>query len=126
MAYKSAPNLVAITKNGIDGKTTGATVIGTTDPKMRFVPLYVSAEPTGVSGLVTVSSLSVGTNSATFNNILVATALTGAITANFLVNTPITALSPSVVPGTSISVNITVGAVGTTYNLRVSVIGFYY
>jgi len=117
----------AFSTGGIDAKATGATTIGTTrDSGERFVPLYVVVELTAAAALTIVPTISVGTNGASYNNLLVATALTGISATN---NVVILAIPPSVItsvpPGTPIKVNITIGATATTATVRVDVVGYY-
>lgn len=126
MAYKSSPTLSVLTVSGIDGTALGATSIGTTAPVTRFVPLFVNLETTSTTGFVTVASISVGTNSTSFDNLLAITPMTGVIANNITIQLPVTALSSSVAASTGISVKVTTAAVATTYVLRASIIGFYY
>lgn len=109
--------------SGIDGKTTAPTLIFT--PISRFTPLSVTLELTSVSGFVTTASFSIGTNASSYNNILAISALTGVSNANNLLNFPMTTLISSVPIGTGIYVNVTTGAVETTYILKASITGFY-
>jgi len=109
--------------SGIDGKTTGSTLLFT--PISQFTPVSVTTELNSVSGFVTVASYSIGTNGASYNNILGISALTGVLAANNLLNFPVVTLVSSVASGTGIYVNITSGAVATTYVLKVSITGFY-
>jgi len=109
--------------SGLDGKTTGSTLIFT--PISRFTPIFLTMELTSVSGFVTVASCSDGTNGASYNNILGISALTGVLAANNLLTFPIVTLVSSVASGTGVYVNITTGAVATTYVLKVSIKGFY-
>lgn len=109
--------------SGLDGTTTGSTLIFT--PISRFTPISVTLELTSVTGFVTVASCSIGTNGASYNNLLGISALTGILSANNLLTFPITSLISSVASGTGIYVNITTGAISTTYILKVSITGFY-
>lgn len=118
--------LAVLTVTGIVGTSTGATLIQTTDANLRFVPILIQIEATAITGLVTPASFSIGTNSATYNNLLAITAMTGITSANLMLQSNITALSSSVGASTGIYINVTTGAVGTTYTLRASILGFYY
>jgi hypothetical protein len=111
----------------IDAKTTGATKIATTENgSQRFIPKTVIIELTAATAVTVVATLSVGTNSATYNNILAATALTGLSALNniVMIHLPATAIS-SIAPNTDIYVNVTIGATATTANIRVDVDGYY-
>lgn len=111
----------------IDAKTTGSTKIGTTENgAARFIPKTIVIELTGASAIIGAATLSVGTNSSSYNNILAATALTGVSTLNNIVmlHLPTTVIS-SIAPNTDIFVNVSVGATATTANIRVDVDGYY-
>lgn len=122
----SSNTMSVIQLSGIDGKTTGAIKIGTTSNIGRFVPLFVNVEGTNISGFVTVASFSVGSNGASYNNILAISAMTGVIATNIVLQTNAAALLSSLPASTDVYINITTGAVGTTYTMRASVIGFYF
>lgn len=122
-ANQTNDRLQCFSLTGIDGKTTGATLIFT--PTSRFTPLIVSTELTTVSGFVSVSSLSFGSNGASYNNILAISAMTLVVAANNVLNFPVSALATSVAAGTGIFVNVTSAAVATTYTIKVSITGFY-
>lgn len=107
----------------IDGKTTGSTLIFT--PTARFTPLSITFEATTVDALISVSSASVGTNGASYNNVLPISALTGAILTNMMLTLPLSVAITTVASGTGIYVNVTTGAVGTTYTLKCTIMGFY-
>lgn len=109
--------------SGIDGNTTGSTQIFV--PTSQFTPLMLTFEATLVSGFVGVSSCSIGTNGASYNNILAISALTGVIATNNVLSFPLSLPISSVSSGTGIFVNVTIGALGTTYTTKVSIIGFY-
>jgi hypothetical protein len=114
-------------KAGIDGKTTGATLITTTENGVRrFYATAVLFELTAVAVLIGVCTASVGTNGATYNNLLAATALTGVSVVNNMLRLPIGAVAvSSVAPNTDVYINITIGATATTYTIRAVVEGFY-
>ena len=107
----------------VDGTAAAATLIFT--PGSTFTPTNVVVTLTSVSGFVSVSSLSVGTNATSYNNILPISALTGLIGANISLNIPIVSAISSVSGGTGVFVNITTPAVATSFVLEVSVLGFY-
>jgi hypothetical protein len=114
--------LVAYSVTGVNAKSTGATTIFTTEGE-RFHPLFVVAEITAASALTIGATVSVGTNSTSFNNIMAAS-VTGTTLNNMLPNA-LSALTDSVAPGTAVKVNVSVGAVGTSGTMSVTVIGFY-
>lgn len=115
---------------GIDGTVlNGTTTIFTTDASSgRFYPVSIVCECTSTSGFVVVASVSVGTNSTSFNNILAITALTGASAANlYAVAAPtgIIAGGGSVAAGTAVVLKVTTAATATTYVIKAVIAGFY-
>lgn len=124
MAIES--HLKILTVSGIDGTATGSTLIQTTDAGLRFVPLFVNVEPTTVTTFISVPSFSIGTNGATYNNILTITAMTGLTAANIMLQNNVLALASSIAASTGIYINITTGAVSAAYTMRATVLGFYY
>lgn len=120
------PKVYAV--GNIDGKTTGATTVYTTSNpgSTRFYPIMIVVSLTGASGVTVPCTLSVGTNSSTYNNLLTATALTGVTTGSatqeFILNS---AVLSSIGDAVDIKVNVTVGATATTYLIKVMVIGYY-
>lgn len=125
MVIANSPNEKFFTFNvsGIDGTATGSTLVFT--PISRFTPISVTVELTSVSGFVTVASFSVGTNATSYNNILPVSALTGVTSANNLLTFPLAAVISSIDAGIGIYINVTTGAVATTYVLKCSINGFY-
>jgi hypothetical protein len=121
----SSPMIGHLTKIDIDGKTTGATTIYTTLEDNRFVPLFINIESTSVSGVITPPTIAIGTNETSYNNIKSGTLLS-ANANNDTQNLEVASVITSVAPSTDIKVNVTIGAVATTYILRVTLIGFYY
>ena len=129
MAFRTNKPIESITTVGISGTVTGSTSVGTTDPNMRFVAQFINVELTSLSGTLTIPpTISIGTNSTSYNNLLAGTALTGVNAANIVMQISATALSSSVATGTGIFVNVTAAATGVslTYTMRVTVLGFYY
>lgn len=121
----AAPITAELHKPGIDGKTVAATAIGTTENgTRRFYPTAAVFELTAVAVLIGVCTLSVGTNGASYNDLVAATAMTGLTAANGILRVSI-ALAGSVAPNTAVYVNITVGATATTYTLRAILEGYY-
>jgi hypothetical protein len=105
----------------MDGKTAGAVDLFTTVKAIH--PLAIRTKLTVVSGLVSVCTLSIGTNAATYNNLILAVALTGLTTVgSYLQLTPVSPVL--VIPaGTLVRANVTVVAVGTTYTLETALLG---
>lgn len=129
MTYLGKSGLKVLTATGIDGKTLGSTLIQTTAPGLRFVPTVINMELTTVSGFVSAPSVSIGTNSTDYNNLLSITSLSFVDTANEFVvyNIEDVVASPfSIAASTGIYLKVTTAAVGTTYTMRATVLGFYY
>lgn len=108
---------------GIDGKTTTSTLIFT--PTSTFTPSQVFFELTSVSGFVSVSSISIGTNSASYDNILPISVLAGMSGLNNVLLLSISSVISSVSANTGIYINVTAGAIATTYTIKCSIMGFY-
>ncbi len=124
MSYLS--KLERFTKTEINGKTTGAIKIGTTENgTQRFHALFVVVKTTSVSLFISAGSLSVGTNSASYNNVLPITLLTGMNTVNMVLKTDMVGAVNDIAPNTDIYVNITTGFLATTAIIEVTVFGYY-
>lgn len=124
-AFQRSPS-PKMTVTGVDAKTTGSTLIGTTDSTLRFRPVRAIFEITSATAVVGVATVSVGTNASSYNNVLVASALTGLSTVNtsLIFNLSLAVLT-SITVSTGIYVNVTIGATATTCVFKVSVIGDY-
>lgn len=125
MAYKSPLGLSIIQVSNVDGTVGASSTIGTTEGSGRFVPLYVNVQLQSVTGFAVTASISIGTNSTDFNNILPITALTSVDTANEILNVPLVAVISSIAASTAISVKVTTAATATTYIMRISLVGWY-
>lgn len=121
------PELVQLTIKSIDGKAVAATKIGTTvNDGRKFIPMFAIFHVTAATAIVTPCTLSIGTNSSTYNNILAATALTGMTAIDLVMQLGMNAAASSVVAAnTDIFANITVGATGTSISIDVTLLGFY-
>lgn len=116
---------VVFSRGGINAKTVASTVIDTTeDGTRRFVPVMVTVESTASNTVTGGIIASVGTNSATYNNIL-ASKTFDPFTTNQLDCVQCSGLLSSVAPNTDIRINITTGATGTSETMRVDIIGYY-
>lgn len=111
----------------IDAKTIASTAIDTTETARRFYPLFATFEVVSASAVISVATLSIGTNATTYNNILAATAMTGLTSANAMMQsgTLLVVAGASIAPNTEIRVNVSVGYIATTANLKVLLHGFY-
>lgn len=116
-------SLVTYTVTGIDAKTVAATTLFTTDGGARFHPLFIVVEVTAATALTIGGTASIGTNAATYTNVLAA--LTTGTTVNSMLPNALSALTDSIAPGTAVKFNLTVAATGTSGVLSVVVVGFY-
>lgn len=127
MAYKvpylpPLPQIIQILN--VNGKNSGSTIMQKSSPLGKFYPMNVSFELVSVSGLVTASTVSLGSNSATYNNIMAATLLTNLTTAldirNITLNTGLVTLAAN----TDVYLNVTGVATATTFNFNVYLLGW--
>lgn len=110
----------------VNGKTTGAVTIDTVDGSNRFYPTSVLFEVMAATLITVPPTVSVGSNSPSFNDIVAATSLTGLTALNKTVVMNLTAAAfTSVAAGGTLGINVTVGATATTCTLKVMVVGFY-
>lgn len=119
-------NGFVVRATGIDGKTTGNTtltnVYGFVASK-HYVVERVHIWATSVSGvIVSLSTITIGNNSSSFNDIVVAALLTGITTADNLASNTFSVLNSSVHTG-DIVFKVTIGASLTTLTLTVVVTG---
>ena len=121
------PYLTHLTFVNLDGTTAAATSLFTTENAgQRFYPTAAYVTLRSVSGFVTVATISLGTNAATYTNIVAAGALTGLSAANqYEPLTLVSGVVSSVAPNTAIFCNVSIGAVATTYKLDLDLVGFY-
>jgi hypothetical protein len=116
--------------SNIDGTVlNGTTKIFTTDASSgRFYPTSIVCECVSTSGFVVVPSVSIGTNSASYNNVLAITVLTGSGAANLYVGstpTGIIAGGGSIPAGTDVVLKVTTAATATTFVIKAIIMGFY-
>jgi hypothetical protein len=117
-------DLIRYTVGGINIKNTGATAVLTTGAGAgNFHITQALLEVTAANTLTVGATLSVGTNSSTWNNIVPATVLGTA--ANQMTPLPPAALTLSVAPSTLINANISIAAIGVSGTASVTLIGFY-
>lgn len=94
------------------------------DGNVSFYLRAIIVQCTSASGVVTPASISIGTNSTNFNNILPTTALTGLTTSGIYLRIPITIASP-VAKSTPILVNVVTPIVGTSQVVTIYLDGYY-
>lgn len=119
------PGLKRLTKGGIDVKTTGTTLLATTENGTEsFHPLFCVFKCTAVSGFIAASTLSVGTNSTAYNNTVPGTLMTGLSTAGSI-NSVLVGATGTIPANTQIYVNVTIPTTATSQTLEVTLIGYY-
>lgn len=122
----SLPFEVCLKFLNLDATASATTTLFTTlNGTQGFYPTRAYAHPRTITTFVAVPTLSIGQNSATYNDIVTATALTGLnSTALFI---PLVMAVPSVVVAvnTPIKVVVTVGALAAAYRVDIHLFGFY-
>lgn len=111
---------------GLNATATGSTLIGTTlGGSQSFHPLFVVFKMTNANTITLVPIVSVGTNSALYNNVLALTTLTGLTATGIMLPSNVVAAIGSIPASTGIFVNVGTGATATTATLEVHVFGYY-
>lgn len=119
-------SLEVIQCNNYSLKTSGVQSLFTTrNDSQSFVPIMLVIELTAVSSLITVCTLSFGSN-ASCNNVMAATLLAGLTGLNSTIQLPINSSVITTIPAnTSMGINVTIPAIASTYSGNIFVIGFY-
>lgn len=110
----------------VNAKNTGSFTIDTTENGTEsFHPLLIVFVLNTASAVSVVPTISVGTNSSTYNNIMPAALLTGLTSAGMILPMPITSAISKVAANTAIKGNVTIGATATTATIDIHVFGYY-
>lgn len=116
---------------GFSAKATGVKDLLDTDPT-PFMPIFIIVHLRAVSGFTSVPTLSIGTNSPNYDNVIPTSAMTGLDAVGEYFRVPVgTSLAGGVFRGiapsasVSLKANVTVAAVATTYDVEVEVVGAY-
>jgi hypothetical protein len=121
MGFKLIPTYVGYNETNVNCKNTGSTLIFTNPASSgQFFPSKIRVYGGNLVGIVTPPTLSIGTNASSYNNILVATALTG-LTNTGYIDYAITFPGTLLTAGTGVFVNVTIAANATTYGVRFGV-----
>lgn len=122
MSFKSLPILIGYNDTNVNLKNTGATLLFTQpNTQSSYFPFRIRVFSGNVSGITGAPTISIGTNASSYNNILAATALTGLTTAGTYIDyAPTYPLAP-IAFNTSVFVNVTIGATGTTFGARIAI-----
>ncbi len=107
----------------IDGKTTGSTLIGT--PPRNFIITNIIYYASNIAGLISLPTFSIGTNGASYNNLVTATILAVITATNDITYATLLSAKGYVGANTGIYVNNTLGAVGTTVGITIDIIGYF-
>src|SRR5689334_9040166 len=115
MSFKSISLIAGFNDSNINLKNTGSTLIFTQlSTNGIYFPVRIRVYGTNLSGVTTPPTLSIGTNASSYNNILSSTALTGLVNGTYIDYSPTFPLSP-LNGNDKIFVNVTIGAVATTF-----------
>lgn len=112
----------------VTGTSTGATTIYTLEAStLNFYPIMVIFRAVSISGVVIIPTVSVGTNSTSYNNIATGSLLSSVLSTIGANGGAPQAASTSIplAGGSVIKANVTIGATATSYTFNVEVIGFY-
>lgn len=115
----------------IDALQTGTTLMGTTENKSRrFYPTNAMFTLTAKTGtMLTVATLSIGTNAANYNNVVAATALSGVVGVNNMLRVAAgNFVIDSIAPNAGIYCNVTIPAAGiglTVVTAMAALEGYY-
>ena len=115
-------------KTGVDFKTTGAILIGTTNDTItdRFIPVFVLFHVTTSTSPSAVPTISVGYTASGYTDLLTATSITSLSALNSYRHIQLNAAGNVSVPSnTGIYINISVGATGTALTGQVAIWGYY-
>lgn len=108
----------------VDGTAVGNTSIFVAPSGKRFIPQIASFTLIQVTGLSIVATCSIGTNPASYNNIMGATLLTGLNTANAMFGVSLTGVISSVSAAEEVFCRVSIASTATVYNFLASVTGF--
>lgn len=116
--------------DGIDGTAVGDATICTTieDSEKNYYPAQVQIILDTVSGLTTAPTISVGTNSPNYDNILSALSLDGLLSSagTYIARAiGVTSTANAIGNGADIKARISVAATATTYDVRVHIFGVH-
>lgn len=119
---KTQPVLIVV--ENIDAKVSGPVLLGTVPTGSKIiVPFWAGVSIDTIAGLTTAPTISIGTNSAAYDNMVAATLLTGLLQGR-VAPVVFKAQYPVLTPNTQVFLNISVGAVATTYKIIIGLMGF--
>lgn len=113
-------------KKSMSASSTGNTSLGRTENGMeRFYPKFATIEVKAVSGIVSLGSISIGTNSTSYDNILSATLMTSLNAVNKVLTLDVVGVNGSIAPNTEIFVRVSGIVNAAVYTVEVTLFGFY-
>lgn len=120
------PNITRVQLRGINGKVGGAVLLDTVPAGNKiFIPFAILGALTAAVGVTTAASISLGTNSPNWDDMMAITALTGVAQAKYG-PLPLRPVLPLLTANLSISLNITTPAVASgAYTLAIMILGVW-
>jgi hypothetical protein len=105
----------------VNVKNTGSTLLFTTKPA-NFAPLQIFMYCIAANSITVPATVSIGTNSPNYNNIVPATLMTAETTGLYYTFVP-SNLMPLIPPSTQIFANVTIAATGTSQTISIGIQG---
>lgn len=110
--------------NTFNAKNTGSTIFFTTPSSgFRFFPTHIIMSVLFATSITTGASISIGTNSPNFNNILANTSFSGLTTANNYQITQLSGVLNAIPAGTSGYLNVNTASIGTSITMSCVILG---
>lgn len=110
----------------VDGTQTGVTLIFEAAADLgNFYPTQIVISPVAIDTVISVATLSVGSDDPSYKDVLSAVALTNLTTVDKFTVFDVDTIATAVPPSGRVCVNILTGAVATSYVLKIVVLGFY-
>lgn len=121
--FQSSSSMLIFSLTNVDGKTVAATPLGTVPAGKNFVPVVASFVPISIVGTGTAPTVSLGTNSSTYNNLLASQVYTS--TVGLFTSNTFTGAKPVVTSAVPAFVNVSIASTYTTYVFDYSVLGYF-
>lgn len=126
----AAHTIARYSATGVDLKTVASAVIFTSEASLgRWITTDIIVEITASSAITVEATISVGTNAATYDDVLPASVQTGLTAANrfnhFYPSSAIDGVVTSVAASTGLRYNVSVAATGTSQTANIHILGFY-
>lgn len=108
----------------VDGTSVGNTSITTIPSGKKFIPQSGGFTLIGVSGLSLVATISIGTNSPNYNNIIGTTLLTGLSVQNQHLKINLSGIITTIAASSEIFCRVSIASTATAYNVIANISGF--